>query len=159
MPKNMVSDLGWFDSNQTKFKDWWRGIRLFCKNNRVIETDNRITAILACLRGGVAGIYAQRKLDELDKETGTQDWEDFVQEIKTTFSDKMKTADAKWKIEIFKQEKKNTVDFMIEFNALAMKADNDECYGMLWILTFFFFFYLFFLILYFFSFEFLFFFL
>jgi len=37
-----------------------------------METDDRITVILACLRGGVAGIYAQRKLDELDEETGTQ---------------------------------------------------------------------------------------
>jgi len=42
------------------------------------------------------------------------------------FSDKMKTADAKWKIESFKQEKKNTVDFMIEFDILAIKADTDE---------------------------------
>ena len=50
--------------------------------------------ILACLRGGVAGIYAQKKLDKLDKELGTQDWDDFVKEIKTTFSDKSKTADA-----------------------------------------------------------------
>ena len=109
-----------------KFKNWWRGIRLFLKNNRVIETDDRITAILACLRGGVAGIYAQRKLDELDKETGTQDWEDFVQEIKTMFSNKTKAADAKWKIETFKQGKKNIVDFMIKFDALAMKVDIDE---------------------------------
>jgi len=38
----------------------------------------------------------------------------------------VKAADAKWKIEIFKQEKKNTVDFMIEFDTLAMKADIDE---------------------------------
>jgi len=38
-----------------------------------METDNRITAILAHLRGGVAGIYAQKKLDELDEELGTQD--------------------------------------------------------------------------------------
>ena len=109
-----------------KFKDWWRGIRLFLKNNRVIETDDRITAILACLRGGITGIYAQRKLDELDKETGTQDWEDFVQEIKTMFSNKTKAADAKWKIETFKQGKKNIVDFMIKFDALAMKVDIDE---------------------------------
>ena len=78
MPKNMVPDPGWFDGNWMKFKDWWRGIRLFLKNNKVIETNDRIIAILACLRGGIAGIYAQRKLDELDKETGTQDWEDFV---------------------------------------------------------------------------------
>ena len=100
--KNMVLDPGQFDGNQTKFEDWWRGIRLFLKSNRVMETDDRITAILARLRGGVASIYAQRKLDELDKETRTQDWEEFVWEIKTTFSDKTKTADAKWKIETFK---------------------------------------------------------
>ena len=71
MPKNMVLDPGWFDGDQTKFEDWWRGIRLFLKSNRVIETDNRITVILACLRRDVVGIYAQQKLDELDKELGT----------------------------------------------------------------------------------------
>jgi len=55
------------------FEDWWRGIRLFLKNNRVLETDDRITAILAHLREGVTEIYAQKKLDELDEELGTQD--------------------------------------------------------------------------------------
>jgi len=53
-------------------------MRLFLKSNRVMETNDRITAILACLRGGVVGIYTQRKLDKLDEETRTQDWEDFV---------------------------------------------------------------------------------
>ena len=38
----------------------------------------------------------------------------------------MKVANAKWKIQSFKQGKKNTVDFMIEFDALAMKADTNE---------------------------------
>jgi len=60
-----------------------------------METDDRITAILAHLRGGVAEIYVQKKLDELDKELETQDWDNFVKEIKTTFSDKMKAANAK----------------------------------------------------------------
>jgi len=101
-------------------------MRLFLKSNRVMETDNRITVILAHLRGGVAGIYMQQKLDELDEELGTQDWNDFVKEIKTTFSNKTKTADAEWKIETFKQGKKNIADFIIEFEALAMKVDTDE---------------------------------
>jgi len=56
--KNMVLDPGWFNGDQSKFEDWWRGIRLFLKSNRVNGTDNRITAILARLRGGVAEIYA-----------------------------------------------------------------------------------------------------
>jgi len=73
MPKNIVLDPRWFDSDQMKFEDWWREIRLFLKSNRVIKTDNRITVILACLRGGVVGIYTQKKLNELDEELGTQD--------------------------------------------------------------------------------------
>ena len=126
LPKNMVLDPGWFDGDWSKFEDWWRGIRLFLKSNRVNGTDDRITAILARLRGGVAGIYAQKKLDELDEDNDTQDWDEFVKELKTMFSDKSKAADAEWKIETFKEEKRNTVDFIIEFEALAMKADTDE---------------------------------
>ena len=85
-------------------------------------------AILICLRRGVVGIYAQQKLNELDKKIRTQDWEDFMKEIKTMFSNKMKAADAEWKIESFKQGKQNIVDFMIEFEALAMKADTNKLY-------------------------------
>jgi len=62
LPKNMVPDPGWFDGDQSKFEDWWRGIRLFLKSNRVNRTDNRITAILACLREGVVGIYTQNSV-------------------------------------------------------------------------------------------------
>jgi len=46
------------------------------------------------------------------------------------FSDKTKAADAEWKIETFKQRKKNTADFMIKFNALAMKADTDKLHAI-----------------------------
>jgi len=126
----MVPDPGWFDGDRSKFEDWWRRIRLFLKSNRVNGTDDRITAILACLRGGVAGIYAQKKLDELDKDKDTQDWDEFVKELKTMFSDKLKAADAEWKIETFKQEKQNTADFMIEFEALTMKANTDELHAI-----------------------------
>ena len=42
----------------------------------------------------------------------------------------MKAADAKWRIETFKQGKRNTADFMIEFNALATKADTDELHAI-----------------------------
>jgi len=126
----MVLDPGWFDGDWSKFEDWWRGIRLFLKSNRVNGTDDKITAILARLRGGVVGIYTQKKLDEFDEDNDTQDWDEFVKEFKTTFSDKSKAADAKWKIETFKQGKRNTADFMIEFEALATKADTDELHAI-----------------------------
>ncbi len=65
--KSMGPDPVWFDRDQTKFEDWWREIQLYLKSNKVMETNDRITVILACLRGGVVGIYAQKKLDKLDK--------------------------------------------------------------------------------------------
>ena len=72
---------------------------LYLKSNRVMETDDRIIVILAYLREDIVGIYTQKKLNELDKELGIQDWDNFVKEIKTTFSDKTKAADAEWRIE------------------------------------------------------------
>ena len=78
LPKNMITNPGQFDKDRMKFEDQWREMRLFLKSNRVMETDNRITAILACFRGGVAGIYVQKKLNELDKETRTQDQDEFI---------------------------------------------------------------------------------
>ena len=62
-----------------------------------METDNRIIAILVCLRGDITDIYTQKKLDKLDEELGTQNWEDFVKEIKIMFSNKTKAADAEWR--------------------------------------------------------------
>jgi len=44
---------------------------LFLKSNRIMKTNNKITVILAHLKEDVAGIYAQKKLNELDKELGT----------------------------------------------------------------------------------------
>ena len=38
-----------------------------------METNDRITVILAYFRGGIVDIYAQRKLNKLDEELGTQD--------------------------------------------------------------------------------------
>ena len=55
---------------------------------------------------------------------------DIVKEIKTTFSNKTKIADTKWRIEFFKQEKQNTANFMIEFEILTIKADTDELYAI-----------------------------
>ena len=47
-----------------------------------------------------------------------------------TFSDKTKAADAEWKIETFKQGKKNTADFIIKFDVLAIKANTDKLHAI-----------------------------
>jgi len=50
--------------------------------------------------------------------------------MKMTFSDKSKAANAEWKIETFKQGKWNTADFIIKFEALAMKVETDELHAI-----------------------------
>ena len=66
----------------------------------------------------------------MEDEKDIQDWEEFVKEIKMAFSDKSKTVDAKWKIEIFWQDKKHITNFMIEFEVLAIKAETNDMYAI-----------------------------
>jgi len=52
--------------------------------------------------------------------------DNFIKEIMIAFSNKSKATDAEWKIKIFKQRKKYIADFMIEFEALAIKAETNN---------------------------------
>ena len=76
--KSMVLDLEQFDRDRTKFEDQQREIRLNLKNNRVTTMNDRITAILVHLRGDIAKIYIQKKLNELDEEIDIQNWDEFI---------------------------------------------------------------------------------
>ena len=78
LSKSIILDPEQFNRNRMKFEDWQRGITLPLKSIKVMEMNNRIIAILAHLRGGITGIYAQKKLNKLDKETETQDWDKFL---------------------------------------------------------------------------------
>ena len=67
----------------------------------MVVANDKITTVLARLRGGIAGIYAQKKINELEDTEDIQDWEEFVKEIKTAFSNKSKVVDVEWKIKMF----------------------------------------------------------
>ena len=60
----------------------------------------------------------------------TQNWEEFIREIKIIFSNKSKAVDTKWKIKMFEQDKKYIADFMIKFKALAMKAEMGDMHAI-----------------------------
>ena len=62
----------------------------------------------------------------MKEEEDTQNWDNFIKEIKTAFSNKSKAADAKWKIENFKQEKKHIINFMIRFEVLCYELKTLE---------------------------------
>ena len=56
--------------------------------------NDKIITVLAQLRRSIAEIDPQKKINELEDEEDTQDWEEFVKEIKIAFSDKSKAANA-----------------------------------------------------------------
>ena len=80
------------------------------KSNRDLATDNKITAILAWLREGPADIYTQNEINQIKDYDNTQDWGEFIKEIKTAFSNKIEIIDAEQKIEIFQQGKKHIIE-------------------------------------------------
>ena len=130
MPKSMVPDLEQFNGDRTKFEDLWKGICLFLKSNRATAIDDKITAMLVHLRGGIAGIYAQKRSDQIEDKEDTQDQNKFVKSLSKNsrqhLINKSKTVDTEWKIEVFKQEKRYIADFIIEFKVLPMKAETDN---------------------------------
>jgi len=74
----------------------------------------------------------QKKIDQIEEENDIQDWNEFVKEVKIAFSDKNKAVDTKWKIKTFQQGKKHIADFMIEFEALAMKCCDNHLSNDKW---------------------------
>jgi hypothetical protein len=61
----LVPDPGFFDGEQKRFSDWWRGMKLFLKFNKVDSLDMKITAIISQMRGGTAGNFATHWTDKV----------------------------------------------------------------------------------------------
>ena len=66
----------------------------------------------------------------MEDEEDIQDQEKFVKKTKTAFSNKSKAADTEQKIETFQQGKNHIANFMIKFEALAMKAKTNDIHAI-----------------------------
>jgi DNA-binding beta-propeller fold protein YncE len=77
MGKSLVPDPGFLDGEQKRFSDWWRGMKLFLKFNKVDSPDMKITAIISQMRGGTAGNFATHWMDKVADMDDTMDWKAF----------------------------------------------------------------------------------
>jgi hypothetical protein len=77
MGKSLVPDPGFFDGEQKRFSDWWRGMKLFLKFNKVNSPDMKITATISRMRGGTAGNFATHWTDKVANMDDTMDWKAF----------------------------------------------------------------------------------
>jgi Zinc knuckle len=128
--KNLVPDPGFFDGDRSKFNDWWRSAKLFIQFNKIKDDESRILAILARLREGTAGIFAEGKLTQIENKKFPT-WDSFAKELQQTFSDDALQTRAEAQIEKHKQkEHMHTADFLIEFDVLKIRAKTDDAHAI-----------------------------
>jgi hypothetical protein len=128
--KNLVPDPGFFNGDRTKFADWWRNMKLFIQFNKVESSDSRVLAILARLRDGTAGIYAEGKFAQIE-EGHTPTWKTFAAELEQTFSDDSLRTKSEAQIEKFKQrENMHTADFILQFDVFKIRAKTDDAHAI-----------------------------
>jgi hypothetical protein len=130
MGKSLVLDLGFFDGEQKKFSDWWRGMKLFLKFNKVNSPDMKITATISQMRGGTAGNFATHWMDKVVNTDDTMDWKAFDDDLTGSFSMENKKETTQWKIESFKQGNHHIADFLIKFHVLKMTSKTDDAHAI-----------------------------
>jgi hypothetical protein len=124
--KVLVPDPGFFEGDRTKFKDWYRTLAFYIRANNITSDDAKISIALSRMRGRIAGAYAEMKLEELDDDEDTYDWDDLKADLKKNFMEEGGEGKAQWQIEEFRQGKQNIADFMVLFESLKKQADIDD---------------------------------
>jgi hypothetical protein len=129
--KSLVPDPGFFNGDQKRFTDWWRGMKLFLKFNQVSTPDMKITTTVARMRGGAAGNFATHWMDKVSNMDDTMDWKAFKEDITSSFAMGNEKENAQWKIEKFKQGNHHISDFLIKFHVLKMTSMTDNAHAIL----------------------------
>jgi len=56
-------------------------MKLYLRANKITDADKKIIAVLGRFRGGTTGVFAQQKLDRLDRGDNTLSWDAFEAEL------------------------------------------------------------------------------
>jgi hypothetical protein len=130
MGKSLVPDPRFFDGKQKRFSDWWRGMKLFLKLNKVDSPDMKIMAIISQMRGGTAGNFATHWTDKVANMDDTMDWKAFKDNFTESFSMGNEKESTQWKIKSFKQGNCHIADFLIEFHVLKTTSMTDDAHAI-----------------------------
>ncbi|EGN95232.1 hypothetical protein SERLA73DRAFT_155352 [Serpula lacrymans var. lacrymans S7.3] len=120
----VVADPGAFEGDRAQFAEWWIKLQIWVKANWDAFADNFevATAVLSCLKGPVAGRYAQVQLQECYTVGVWPTWDDLKIEIEKYFKPQAKRDWARQQIRSFKQGNIRTDDFVTWFLALSIQG-------------------------------------
>jgi hypothetical protein len=128
--KSLVPDPRFFDGERKRFSDWWRGMKLFLKFNKVDSLDMKIMVIISQMRGGTAGNFATHWMDKVVNMEDTMDWKAFEDSLTSFFSMGNEKESTQWKIESFKQGNHHIAAFLIEFHVLKTTSMTDDTHAI-----------------------------
>ncbi|EGN93394.1 hypothetical protein SERLA73DRAFT_78699 [Serpula lacrymans var. lacrymans S7.3] len=126
----VVTDPGAFEEDRARFAKWWIKLQIWVKANWDAFADNFevATAVLSCLKGPVAGQYAQVRLQECYTVAVWPAWDDLKIEIKKYFKPQAERDWAHQQFRSFKQRNMRTDDFVIRFLALSIPRIAEQIY-------------------------------
>jgi hypothetical protein len=106
-----------FDGNLAKTEEFLTSLMLYCVGKGESMTDvQKMTFALSYMKGGTAGKWAKRKLQQLQKEGQT--WEEFLADFHAAFSDPDPAGTARHKMDLLKQGTHSAEEFVASFKEL-----------------------------------------
>jgi hypothetical protein len=116
-----------FDGTASKFDEWWMSIEIYFSIHTAKFTDDKVRslAILACMKGGSAGLWAKLAVEtRLDNPAAT--WftlKELKEQLVTAFRDHTTEQKARDKLEYLHQGEKHSIDsFFVVFDTLAAQC-------------------------------------
>jgi hypothetical protein len=101
--KIKVTDPDAFDSSPTHFCDWKWQLLIYICTHHIIEDNDKILLALLYMKSSTANTWATRYFDEHAAKPRLGRWQDFLDELHSSFEDKNLQKKAHEKLEHFRQ--------------------------------------------------------
>jgi hypothetical protein len=121
--KIKVAEPDTFDGSPARFHDWKRQLLIYVRACRIVEDDDRILLALSYMKSSTANAWATRYFDEYATQPCLGRWQDFLEELRSSFEDKNLQRKAQEKLESFRQGTRRIDEYFAVFDSLLNDAE------------------------------------
>jgi hypothetical protein len=128
--KIKVAEPDTFDGSPTCFHDWKQQLLIYVHTCCIVEDDEKILFTLSYMKSGMANAWATRYFDKHMAKPHLGRWQDFLDELHSSFKDKNLQRKAREKLKSFRQGTQQIDEFFAIFNTLlndvVVVSDNEK---------------------------------
>jgi hypothetical protein len=121
--KIKVTEPNAFDGSPARFHDWKWQLLIYVHAHHILEDDDKILLALSYMKSGTANAWATRNFNEHAAEPQLGRWQDFLDELCSSFEDKNLQRKAREKLESFRQDTWWIDEFFMIFDTLLNDAE------------------------------------